>query len=64
MLLTEQSLFGQCQTVLISVVAVTGAGAATLKHVVQIVTRLPQHTDLSISIGYDIYTPGHAITFT
>ena len=46
----------------VSVAGVTGAGAATLEHVEQAVTRLRRHTDLPISIGFGIRTPEHAAT--
>ncbi|MFK3793265.1 tryptophan synthase subunit alpha [Pseudomonas piscis] len=44
----------------VSVAGVTGAGAATLEHVEQAVTRLRRHTDLPISIGFGIRTPDQA----
>jgi tryptophan synthase alpha chain len=42
------------------VAGVTGAGAATLEHVEQAVTRLKRHTDLPIAIGFGIRTPEQA----
>lgn len=44
----------------VSVAGVTGAGAATLEHVEEAVTRLRRHTDLPISIGFGIRTPEQA----
>ncbi|WP_419737512.1 tryptophan synthase subunit alpha [Pseudomonas sp. COR18] len=44
----------------VSVAGVTGAGSATLEHVEEAVTRLRRHTDLPISIGFDIRTPEQA----
>lgn len=44
----------------VSVAGVTGAGAATLEHVEQAVTRLKRHTDLPIAIGFGIRTPEQA----
>ncbi|UVE17849.1 tryptophan synthase subunit alpha [Pseudomonas sp. LS44] len=44
----------------VSVAGVTGAGAATLEHVEEAVTRLRRHTDLPVSIGFGIRTPEHA----
>ncbi len=41
----------------VSVAGVTGAGAATLEHVEEAMTRLRRHTDLPISIGFGIRTP-------
>ena len=46
----------------VSVAGVTGAGAATLDHVEQAVTRLRRHTDLPLCIGFGIRTPEHAAT--
>ncbi|OHC35277.1 MAG: tryptophan synthase subunit alpha [Pseudomonadales bacterium RIFCSPLOWO2_12_59_9] len=46
----------------VSVAGVTGAGAATLEHVQEAVTRLRRHTELPISIGFGIRTPEHAAT--
>lgn len=46
----------------VSVAGVTGAGAATLEHVEQAVTRLRRHTDLPLCIGFGIRTPEHAAT--
>lgn len=44
----------------VSVAGVTGAGAATMEHVEQAVTRLRRHTDLPLCIGFGIRTPEHA----
>jgi len=44
----------------VSVAGVTGAGAATLAHVEQAVTRLRRHTDLPVCIGFGIRSPEHA----
>jgi tryptophan synthase alpha chain len=44
----------------VSVAGVTGAGAATLEHVEQAVTRLKRHTDLPIAIGFGIRTSEQA----
>ena len=44
----------------VSVAGVTGAGAATLDHVEEAVTRLRRHTDLPVCIGFGIRTPEHA----
>ena len=44
----------------VSVAGVTGAGAATMDHVEQAVTRLRRHTDLPVCIGFGIRTPEHA----
>ncbi|QZI70684.1 tryptophan synthase subunit alpha [Pseudomonas protegens] len=44
----------------VSVAGVTGAGAATLEHVEEAVTRLRRHTELPISIGFGIRTPEQA----
>ncbi|WP_437879818.1 tryptophan synthase subunit alpha [Pseudomonas sp. LRF_L74] len=44
----------------VSVAGVTGAGAATLDHVEQAVTRLRRHTDLPVCIGFGIRTAQHA----
>jgi tryptophan synthase alpha chain len=44
----------------VSVAGVTGAGAATLEHIEEAVTRLRRHTDLPISIGFGIRTPEQA----
>lgn len=44
----------------VSVAGVTGAGAATLDHVEEAVTRLRRHTDLPVCIGFGIRTPQHA----
>ncbi|WP_434593785.1 tryptophan synthase subunit alpha [Pseudomonas sp. R4-83] len=44
----------------VSVAGVTGAGAATLEHVEEAVSRLRRHTDLPISIGFGIRTPEQA----
>lgn len=44
----------------VSVAGVTGAGAATMDHVEQAVTRLRRHTDLPLCIGFGIRTPEHA----
>jgi tryptophan synthase alpha chain len=44
----------------VSVAGVTGAGAATIEHVKEAVTRLRRHTDLPISIGFGIRTPDQA----
>jgi tryptophan synthase alpha chain len=46
----------------VSVAGVTGAGAATLDHVEQAVTRLRRHTNLPLCIGFGIRTPEHAAT--
>jgi tryptophan synthase alpha chain len=44
----------------VSVAGVTGAGAATMDHVEEAVTRLRRHTDLPVCIGFGIRTPQHA----
>lgn len=44
----------------VSVAGVTGAGAATMDHVEEAVTRLRRHTDLPVCIGFGIRTPEHA----
>ena len=44
----------------VSVAGVTGAGAATMDHVEEAVTRLRRHTDLPLCIGFGIRTPEHA----
>lgn len=44
----------------VSVAGVTGAGAATMDHVEEAVTRLRRHTDLPVCIGFGIRTPAHA----
>ncbi|RRV20892.1 tryptophan synthase subunit alpha [Pseudomonas sp. o96-267] len=44
----------------VSVAGVTGAGAATMDHVEEAVTRLRRHTDLPLCIGFGIRTPQHA----
>ncbi|MGE8295063.1 MAG: tryptophan synthase subunit alpha [Pseudomonas sp.] len=44
----------------VSVAGVTGAGAATMDHVEEAVTRLRRHTDLPLCIGFGIRTPAHA----
>lgn len=44
----------------VSVAGVTGAGAATMEHVEEAVTRLRRHTDLPLCIGFGIRTPEHA----
>ncbi|QAX82301.1 tryptophan synthase subunit alpha [Candidatus Pseudomonas adelgestsugas] len=44
----------------ISVAGVTGTGTATLKHIEGAVTRLRQHTNLPISVGFGIRTPKQA----
>ncbi|MNQ66988.1 Tryptophan synthase alpha chain [compost metagenome] len=38
----------------------TGAGAATLEHVQEAVTRLRRHTQLPVAIGFGIRTAEHA----
>jgi tryptophan synthase alpha chain len=44
----------------VSVAGVTGAGAATMDHVEEAVTRLRRHTTLPLCIGFGIRTPEHA----
>src|SRR5690606_40324456 len=48
------------QTCALPISGVTGAGAATMDHVEEAVTRLRRHTDLPLCIGFGIRTPAHA----